>query len=151
MKRRRLLAALAVAPGTLVLPGPARADLPAISAHDGVAIRGADCVSYFSEGRHRQGLPDLAIRWRGAIWLFSRPETMAAFEMNPTAYSPQFGGYCALAMAFGKLSDGNPDAFLLHEGALYLFASSSALSQAEGDVGSTLAAARANWPAVLDD
>jgi hypothetical protein len=151
MRRRSLLAALAAASGAFPPARPANAHRPEVSAPGGIAIGGADCVAYFTEGRHRPGLPDLVVRWRGALWLFSRPETLAAFEMNPRAYCPQFGGHCTLSMAHGSVAAGDPEAFLVHADALYLFLNAEALARARGDIDATLTLARANWAALLDD
>ncbi len=150
MNRRQIIAALAATPAGLMMPQTVRAAHPAISAPDGIAIRGADTVCYLTLSSYVPGLAELSIVWRGARWQFSRPETMASFEMDPTAYSPQFGGYCTLALASGMLSHSDPRAFLLHEGAVYLFKSAGALSRAQGNLDRTLSAALMNWPAFLD-
>jgi hypothetical protein len=149
MNRRHLLATLAAAPAGLLLAGPALAERPAISAPGGIAIRGADPVAYFTEGRYTPGRPEHALLWRGAVWHFDREETMAEFERNPNAYSPQFGGYCAYAMSHGIISQGDPRIFLVDRGALYLCNSTFAMARFRRDVPGRLAAALLNWPAVL--
>jgi hypothetical protein len=149
MNRRHLLATLAAAPAGLLLAGPALAERPAIFAPGGIAIGGADPVAYFTEGRYVPGRPEHALLWRGAIWHFHREETLAEFERNPNAYSPQFGGYCAYAMSHGIISQGDPHIFLVDRGALYLCNSSVAMVRFRSDLPAHLAAALANWPAVL--
>jgi hypothetical protein len=151
MNRRVALATIAAAPAALLLPHAVQAgNTDAICAPSGLALRGADTVAYFSDGTHLQGQADHALMWRGAIWHFDRTETMAAFEMDPLAYCPQFGGYCALAMSYGMISNCDPRAFLVHDGALYLCSSPLAMARLRRDVPGRLAAARANWPAILD-
>jgi hypothetical protein len=151
MNRRHALATLAGAPVATLLPGAVLADpvSPICAPHD-LAMRGADVVAYFTDGAHLPGRPEHALKWRGAVWQFDRVETMAAFEMDPLAYSPQFGGYCTLAMSFGMISPCDPDAFLVHDGALYLCSSPLAMIGLRRDIPGRIAAARANWPAVLD-
>jgi hypothetical protein len=147
LPRRALLAML---PAALVVPQAARAGQPAISAPDGLALRGADPVAYVLDGAHVPGRSDHGLMWRGAVWLFDRTETMTAFEMDPTAYCPDFGGYCAFAMSHGMIVDGDPRAWLLHDGAVYLCSSPLALAGLRRDLAGNIAAARANWPAILD-
>jgi hypothetical protein len=151
MNRRHALATLAGAPVAAMLPRTAVADphRPVCAPH-GVALRGADVVAYFTDGAHLPGRPELALMWRGAVWRFDRVETMAAFEMDPLAFCPQFGGYCTLAMSFGMISPCDPEAFLVHDGALYLCSSPLAMMLLRRDIPGRIAAARANWPAVLD-
>jgi hypothetical protein len=151
MNRRHALAALAAVPAALMLPRAVQAGRPeAICAPDGVALRGADTVAYFTDDMLVHGRSDHALLWRGAVWHFDRAETMTAFEMDPVAYCPQFGGYCALAMSYGMITDSDPRAFLVHDGALYLCSSPLAMARLRRDVPGRLDAARANWPAVLD-
>lgn len=151
LNRRRALATLAGASAAALLPRVAAAEPGnVICAPQGVALRGADVVAYFTEGAHLPGRPDLALMWRGSVWRFGRAETMTAFEMDPLAYVPQFGGYCTLAMSYGQISPCDPNAFLLHDGALYLCSSPLAMMRLQRDVPGRIAAAHANWPAVLD-
>lgn len=150
MNRRQILATLATAPAALLLAGPALADRPAISAPDGIAIRGADSVAYFTDGGYVPGRPENALLWRGAVWHFDRAETMAEFERNPNAYSPRFGGYCAYAMSHGIISQGDPRIYLVDRGALYLCNSGFAMARFRRDLPRRLAAALGNWPDVLD-
>jgi len=137
-------------PAALALPRAAQAGPSPISAPDGLALRGADVVAYVTDGTYLPGRSENALMWRGAVWLFDRTETMAAFEMDPNAFCPQFGGYCAYAMGHGLVNHGDPRSWLAHDGALYLCSSPLALAGFMGDLPRNLAAARANWPAILD-
>lgn len=42
------------------------------------------------------------------------------FKTNPTAYAPQYGGYCAFGVAMGKKFDTDPNAWKVEGGKLYL-------------------------------
>jgi len=68
-----------------------------VFAEGGVATRGADPVSYFTDGRPLQGDPAIHADWMSARWLFASEEHRALFVANPGAYAPQFGGCCAWA------------------------------------------------------
>ncbi len=147
MYRRHFLAA---APFALALASRARAQETAICVHDGLAIGGADPVAYFTDAAMVPGLPDHAVRWRGAVWHFARPDTMAAFEMDPMLYCPQYGGFCANAMSHGVRSPGDPASWFIHDGALYLCSSPLALRRFARNLDASIAAAAANWPALQD-
>lgn len=149
MTRRHVVASFATLTAALAVPGRARADVAEISALDGVAIRGADPVAYFARDGFVPGKREHALLWRGALWLFAQAGSMAAFELDPLAFSPQFGGYCALAMGHGVISQGDPRAFLVQDGALYLCSSPLAMARFREDVPRNVLAARANWPAIL--
>ena len=87
---------------------------------DRVAIRGFDAVAYFAAGSAAKGNPKFEIAWNGAKWLFSSAENLERFRQNPEAYAPQFGGYCSYAVSKGYTADGDPEAWKLVDGKLYL-------------------------------
>ena len=86
----------------------------------GRAIHGYDPVAYFTAGQATPGRPDLRYRWSGADWLFASPENRRAFAAEPRRYAPQYGGFCAYAASFGQFADGDPRAWTLVDGRLYL-------------------------------
>ena len=87
---------------------------------DGLAVRGYDAVAYFTVQNAVEGNPQFAYAWNGAKWLFSSAENLEKFKSNPTAYAPQFGGYCAYAVSHGHTADGDPQAWKVVNGKLYL-------------------------------
>lgn len=133
----------------LALSAPAWADEPMYYAPGGIAISGYDPVSYFTEGKPVRGAAANALMWRGATWYFSSPDTLMAFEMNPEAFAPQFGGYCAYAVAEGGTSSGAPDAFFIIGGRLYFMHDHAMLSQKQAELGEIVHEAEMHWPAVL--
>lgn len=144
---RSWIAALLTA---LALTGMARAEEPVFAAPEGLAIGGYDAVAYFSEGAAVPGRREHALRWRGAVWLFSGAETLMAFEMNPRAYAPRFGGYCAVALSEGKLATGDPRVFTIEGGRLYLAHTPALMDLWRTDRAARIEAAQAHWPAILD-
>lgn len=87
----------------------------------GVAIDGYDPVSYFSEPQPLKGAPDYVYEWSGVPWYFASAANRDVFARNPDVYAPQFGGHCAMSMARGFISDGNPQLFVIEKAKLYLF------------------------------
>lgn len=144
--RRAFLGLLAAAP---FAAGPAFAASPDIFATDGVAINGYDPVAYFTTGGPVQGDPAHTIMWHGAVWQFSSPETMAAFEMDPTAYAPQYGGYCAYAMAQGAIATTVPEAWTIDQGRLYLNFSTGVRTIWTQDIPGYVSRANGYWPDIL--
>lgn len=86
----------------------------------GNALRGYDAVAYFAVENAVKGDAKYAYAWNGAKWLFSSEENMKKFQENPEAYSPQYGGYCSYAVSEGYTADGDPEAWKVVNGKLYL-------------------------------
>ena len=86
-----------------------------------LALNGYDAVSYFSAVQPTQGKATISVEWEGAIYHFSSEANKTLFKENPTAYLPQYGGWCAFAMAKGKTEEVNPKAYIIQENKLYLF------------------------------
>jgi len=45
------------------------------------------------------------------------------FKADPVHYAPQFGNYCAMALAKGQIVVANPENWLISDGKLYVFGS----------------------------
>lgn len=86
----------------------------------GSALRGYDAVAYFAVDKAVKGDPKFEYVWNGAKWFFSSEENMKKFEADPEAYAPQFGGYCSYAVSEGYTADGDPEAWKVVDGKLYL-------------------------------
>ncbi|GAB2693718.1 YHS domain-containing (seleno)protein [Aliiglaciecola aliphaticivorans] len=84
------------------------------------AIYGYDTVAYFTQNKPVKGNKQITYDWRGAQWHFSTEEHKAMFVANPEKYAPQYGGYCAYAMADGNLVGIDENAFTIVGEKLYL-------------------------------
>lgn len=148
--RRRLLTVAAAAPvltaaGTL----PAFAAEPPVFARRGLAIRGYDPVAYFTDAAPVQGSADFATDYMGATWRFASAGNLETFLADPAAWAPQYGGYCAFAVASGYTAKTDPDAWTVWEDKLYLNFNRSVRARWLEDVPGYVAAGDANWPSVL--
>ncbi|MEE4118850.1 MAG: YHS domain-containing (seleno)protein [Paracoccaceae bacterium] len=114
----------------------------------GYAIRGYDPVAYFTEGRPVEGSSDFELEWNGATWRFASAEHRALFEADPERYAPQFGGYCAWAVAQGYTASIDPDAWDIENGRLFLNYSKDVQTKWRADKPGFIAAADTNWPAL---
>lgn len=115
----------------------------------GYAASGKDVVAYFALGdpadRAVSGKEAFQMRYKGKTFLFSGPDTLATFKSDPDKYAPRYGGHCAFAMASGAFAQGDPDAWTVYKGALYLNASKSVRRDWSKDIPANLAKADASW------
>jgi YHS domain-containing protein len=135
---------------TLLATAASAADPIYTARFSSTALGGYDAVAYFEEGRPVEGSEDLATEWRGATWRFSSPENLAAFQANPSDYAPQYGGYCAYAVAKGGTAPGDPLVWRIVDGKLYLNLNEEIGLRWAQDIPGYIAKAGANWPGVLD-
>ncbi|MCC1494342.1 YHS domain-containing (seleno)protein [Cognatishimia sp. F0-27] len=149
LTRRTLLGAALAAPALALLPRHAMAAEPEIYAERGIAIDGSDPVAYFAEQGPVPGQRGTALDWKGATWRFANAENAARFKTDPTRFAPQFGGYCAFAASRGYLAPTTPEAWTIHDGALYLNANLRARALFLEDLEANIAKARSNWPGIL--
>ena len=84
------------------------------------AISGYDAVAYFTEGEPVEGSNQFSMQYKGAAWKFASQENLDLFRADPEAYAPQYGGYCAYAMAEGDTASTEPELWTIHDGKLYL-------------------------------
>jgi hypothetical protein len=68
--------------------------------------------------------------------------------MDPDAYAPQYGGYCAYAMTMGHLVPSQPEAFTLYRNRLYLTESFEVRDLWRQDIAPHVAVADENWSRV---
>lgn len=148
LNRRSALGLIGAAP-VLALAGPAFAASPETFQTMGIAIHGTDPVAYFTDARPVAGSMGHALAWRGAKWVFANEDNMRAFEANPTAYAPRFGGYCAYAAAEGAVATSVPEAWTIWQDRLYLNFSTGVRDLWRKDIPGYVAKAEANWPGIL--
>lgn len=117
---------------------------------DGMAIRGYDPVAYFTMSKPVKGDASLSSEYNGANWAFSSAENKALFDADPAKYAPKYGGYCAYAVSKGATAPTDPDAWTIHNGALYLNYSVNVRSIWSEDKDGNISKADKNWPGVLN-
>lgn len=113
------------------------------------AVGGYDPVSYFTADRPVAGSDTIALEHDGATWRFATEENRAAFRADPTRYAPQFGGYCAFAVAQGYTAKGDPHAWKIVGGKLYLNYDKAVQATWEKDAKELITKAEANWPKII--
>ena len=98
---------------------PAMAIEP-VFAPDGIAIKGADPVAYFVDGKARIGDEAFSHDWNSATWHFVSAQNRDKFAADPQTFAPQYGGYCAYAVGNGYTAKIEPDAWKIVDNKLYL-------------------------------
>ena len=96
-------------------------DLSNYNLDDGVIAEGYDVVSYFSN-KAVKGKKSKSYNYKDITFYFSSNENLQTFIKNPEMYMPQYGGYCAYAIAQkGEKVGINPKTFEIRDNKLYLF------------------------------
>ncbi|MCX6592616.1 MAG: hypothetical protein NTZ56_13925 [Acidobacteria bacterium] len=102
-----------IAPASLV-PFPAREGQPMLA--------GFDPVAWVARKQALAGSATITADYDGRTVRFASMESRQAFLKEPGRYLPEYGGYCAFSLAQGEAREGQPTAFRILAGRIYLFA-----------------------------
>jgi YHS domain-containing protein len=148
---RAVRAALIIVGFALALASMAQARSPEI--YTGTlaktAVGGYDPVAYFTDGKPVQGRADISFSWKGVTWRFASEKNRDLFKAQPEAYAPQYGGYCAWAVANGYTAKGDPRYWKVVDGKLYLNYDGRVQKDWEKNISGNIAKGDKNWPTVL--
>lgn len=87
----------------------------------GFVVNGYDVVAYFNN-EAIEGNKMYIAEFDGTKFKFSSQKNLAIFKASPNKFVPQYGGYCAYAIAVkGEKIGINPKTFEIRDGKLYLF------------------------------
>ncbi|WP_299480939.1 YHS domain-containing (seleno)protein [uncultured Roseibium sp.] len=111
----------------------------------GLALRGVDPVSYFTNGAPQDGDFSITEVHNGATYRFVSEENRDLFKQNPEKYLPAYGGFCAFGTAMGVKVDGDPDLWKIVDGKLYLNLSESIQERWNKDIPGFVSSADDNW------
>ena len=115
----------------------------------GLALDGYDAVAYFTDAKPVEGKKEFSTEWNGATWRFASAEHRDEFVKTPEKYAPQYGGYCAWAVAHNYTADADPEAWSIVDGKLYLNYDKKIMAKWKEDVPGHVAKGDANWPKLL--
>lgn len=150
MKKLLSAAALGLAAATLAPVAANAADPVHTGLLNNLAVGGYDAVSFFEgDGEGLKGVKEFSTTYQGAEFRFASAENLARFEANPDAYAPQYGGYCAWAIAQGNLAPGNPKNANVVDGKLYLNYNDGIEKKWLADISGFIEGADAQWPEIL--
>jgi hypothetical protein len=114
----------------------------------GVALFGYDPVAYHLDGQARQGLSEFEVALNDRIWRFTSAANKAAFEADPAAYVPLFGGHDGASVSDGILIKGDPQLFVIAGGQVVLFRDEANRARFAGEQ-MVRQKARESWPSVV--
>ncbi len=152
MKLLKTIAVITALLSPVTVAAPAFADSAPIYTplRNSIAVGGYDTVSYFS-GKPMKGDKRYMTNHLGVTWRFSSRANLDLFKANPEAFIPQYGGYCAWALAHGKLAKASPKQWLVEDGKLYLNFNARIQTQWLADKDEFIAEADKRWPNILRD
>lgn len=91
------------------------------STEDGVVLDGYDVTEYFNN-KAVEGSEKFIGTFEGVKFKFVSKENLDKFNANPKKYVPQYGGFCAYALASrGERKEADPETFEIRDGKLFLF------------------------------
>lgn len=114
----------------------------------GLAASGRDVVAYFDLGSREDGVmgtPEFSAEYKGITFHFADAQNLATFQNDPIKFAPRFGGHCAFAMSRNYFASGDPDAWTVHEDALYLNVSKTIRARWLLRRSANITSGRENW------
>lgn len=122
---------------------------PVNKGSDNLAIKGYDAVAYFNDGRAVRGAEEFSLEYEGAMWLFTSQSNRDLFAQEPQKYAPQYGGYCSWAVGHGYTAPGDPEAWKVVDGKLYLNYNQDVKKKWEQEAASLITEGNKNWPDLI--
>jgi YHS domain-containing protein len=149
---KHVLIAAVLATSAAMVPVSASAQKPEIytSWRNSIAVEGYDVVS-FHAGKPIRGRTEFATQYKSATWRFDTQANLDLFLMNPEVFEPQYGGYCAWAIAKDKLAPGKAEHWHVEDGKLYLNYSTRVKKRWDALREEFIIQADENWPELLDE
>ncbi|MCG7497328.1 YHS domain-containing protein [Vibrio sp. Of7-15] len=115
------------------------------------AVGGYDTVAYFTEGKPVEGVKSFKTEYKGAEWYFSSQKNLDLFIAQPEKYEPQYGGFCAWAVAAkNDRAPGDPKQWKIVNNKLYLNYDKDIKQLWETDIPGFIKTADQNWPTLLN-
>lgn len=172
LARRSILAGLATggaaAAGAALLASPLRAQQPPFPgaqpapqspeiwqarrpdyAANVLAVGGFDAVAYHTQQQAVPGNANFRVSWKGAEWHFATQANRDLFARDADRYAPQYGGWCAFAVAAGARASSDPRLFDIVAGRLYLNQSAGTQAAWRRDQSGMIQRGDQNWPRLL--
>ncbi|QYJ07750.1 YHS domain-containing (seleno)protein [Qipengyuania flava] len=114
----------------------------------GLGVHGVDTVALSTLNAVAEGDAKHAVVHDGVAYYFASTIAAERFKADPVKYLPQYGGFCAYAVALGKKLDGDPRYADIVDGKLYLFVNAAVFERYLADKENTLRKAEEQWPQI---
>ncbi|SLN34499.1 hypothetical protein ROJ8625_01623 [Roseivivax jejudonensis] len=115
-----------------------------------LGLHGIDPVSMFEAEAPAIGDAAFTSEHDGIDYYFATADTKAAFDADPEAMLPQYGGFCAFGVFVGKKFDGDVRYADIVDGKLYLFVNAAIFEKYLEQKDEVLAGADDMWPGIRE-
>lgn len=109
-----------------------------------LGLHGSDPTLLF-DGKNHKGSATFTASHKNTAYYFSDAQGMKKFNLNPTHYIPQNGGFCTFGVSVGKKFDGNPKYASIVDDKLYVFLNKDIYNLFLKDKAGTIKKAKSNW------
>ncbi len=113
-----------------------------------LAVHGMDTVVLSNLNAVAYGAAAHSVTNDGVAYYFASKASADMFQADPEKYMPQYGGFCAYAVALGKKFDGDPRFADIVDGKLYLFVNAAIFEKYKQDKENVLKTAAEVWPKI---
>lgn len=113
-----------------------------------LGLHGIDPVALSTLNAVAEGDATWTVTHDGVAYYFASQASAQRFKTKPEGYLPQYGGFCAFAVAKGKKFDGDPMFADIVDGKLYLFVNGAIFQQYLADKENILRKAEETWPSI---
>ncbi len=113
-----------------------------------LGLHGVDAVALSTINAVAEGDAAHTVVNDGVAYYFASADSARKFKSAPAKYLPQYGGFCAYAVAVGKKFDGDPQYADIVDGKLYLFVNADIFAKYKKDSKRILARAEQKWPSI---
>ena len=110
-----------------------------------VALDGYCPVCYLAANKAVEGSSKFSAAYQGKTYHFVSTETRDLFRSEPDKYLPQYDGYCAFGMAYGKKIQSDPTVFTVRGGKVYLNKDKATGKKFEKDLQGLIKKADVQW------
>ena len=98
-----------------------------------LGLHGVDAVALTTYNAVAEGDAAHTVVEDGVAYYFPSAESARKFKTDPVRFAPQYGGFCAYAVALGKKFDGDPHYADIVDGKLYLFVNADVFEKYKKD------------------
>jgi YHS domain-containing protein len=121
---------------------------PVFTDDERVAVRGHDVVAFFSASAAVVGRREFQVEHGGAVYRFASAEHRDRFVAEPERYLPQYGGFCAVGVAYGGRYPVDIATWRIIDGRLYLNKNAEVRRIFDQDTAALVRKADERWPQV---
>ncbi|MGB5528417.1 MAG: YHS domain-containing (seleno)protein [Ignavibacteriaceae bacterium] len=118
------------------------------SADTKVELDGYCPVAYSVMEKSVEGDSKYSSTYEGKTYYLANADAKKMFDAEPEKYLPKYNGYCATAVAMGKLMESDQQLFSVYSGSTYLFSSMMAKESFDKDPKMTIKNAGKNFAAL---